>query len=225
MSPNSNVVDFYFLMGVFVAKEKVLEGSIRQKKKAIIFNAAKKEFVTHGFKGASIKRIAERANIARANIHYYFQDKTDLYQQLLSNIIAVWNNDYDTLTADNEPKQVLSAYIRAKVMHSKNDPDASRIFASELIHGAPVLAEYLNSDFKIWLQSKVNVIESWIEQGLIDNVNPHHLLFMIWSSTQHYADFNVQVVAALGKESMDDEDFEAVVASLTQIILKGCGIQ
>tara|TARA_R110000822_G_scaffold67770_4_gene164867 strand:+ start:556 stop:1182 length:627 start_codon:yes stop_codon:yes gene_type:complete len=208
-----------------VAKEKVSEGSIRQKNKAIIFNAAKKEFVTYGFKGASIKRIAERANIARANIHYYFKDKTDLYQQLLSSIIAVWNNDYDTLTADKEPKQVLSDYIRAKVMHAKDDPDASRIFASELIHGAPVLNEYLHSDFKIWLQSKVNVIETWIKQGLIDDVNPHHLLFLIWSSTQHYADFNVQVVAALDKEAMSDDDFDAVVSSLTKIILKGCGIQ
>jgi len=208
-----------------VAKEKISEGSIRQKNKAIIFNAAKKEFVTYGFKGASIKRIAERANIARANIHYYFKDKTDLYQQLLSSIIAVWNNDYDTLTADKEPKQVLSDYIRAKVMHAKNDPDASRIFASELIHGAPVLNEYLHSDFKIWLQSKVNVIETWIKQGLIDDVNPHHLLFLIWSSTQHYADFNVQVVAALDKEAMSDDDFDAVVSSLTKIILKGCGIQ
>ena len=208
-----------------MAKEKVSEGSIRQKNKAIIFNAAKKEFVTYGFKGASIKRIAERANIARANIHYYFKDKTDLYQRLLSSIIAVWNNDYDTLTADKEPKQVLSDYIRAKVMHAKNDPDASRIFASELIHGAPVLNEYLHSDFKIWLQSKVNVIETWIKQGLIDDVNPHHLLFLIWSSTQHYADFNVQVVAALDKEAMSDDDFDAVVSSLTKIILKGCGIQ
>lgn len=211
-------------MGIFVSKMKVSEGSIRQKNKAIILEAAKKEFVTYGFKGASIKRIAERANIARANIHYYFKDKTDLYQQLLSNIIAVWNSDYDTLNSDNEPKQVLSAYIRAKVMHSKNDPDASRIFASELIHGAPVLADYLNKDFKVWLQSKVTVIEAWIKQGLIDKVNPYHLLFMIWSSTQHYADFNVQVVAALDKKSMTDDDFEDVVASLTQIILKGCGI-
>lgn len=208
-----------------MSKEKVIEGSIRQKNKAIILEAAKKEFVTFGFKGASIKRIAERANIARANIHYYFKDKTDLYQQLLSNIIAVWNRDYDTLTIANDPKEVLSAYIRAKVMHSKNDPDASRIFASELIHGAPVLDEYLNNDFKVWLNSKVAVIESWVKQGLIDPVNPHHLLFLIWSSTQHYADFNVQVVAALDKKSMTDEDFEDVVASLTQIILKGCGIR
>lgn len=208
-----------------MANTKVSEGSIRQRNKALIFNAAKKEFVTYGFKGASIKRIAERAEIARANIHYYFKDKTDLYQQLLSNIIEVWNRDYDTFNTDNEPKQVLSAYIRAKIMYSKTDPDASRIFASELIHGAPVLHDYLNSDFKEWLNSKVAVIEAWIAQGLIDKVNPHHLLFLIWSSTQHYADFNVQVIAALNKDAMDDDDFEAVVASLTQIILKGCGIK
>ncbi|WNC72692.1 TetR/AcrR family transcriptional regulator [Thalassotalea psychrophila] len=207
-----------------MAKAKASEGNVRQKNKSLIFNAAKKEFVTYGFKGASIKRIAERANIARANIHYYFQDKTDLYQQLLSNIIEVWNRDYDTLNADQEPKAALSSYIRAKVMHSKNDPDSSRIFASELIHGAPVLEEYLNTDFREWLQSKVAVIEAWIEQGQIDQLNPHHLLFLIWSSTQHYADFNVQVVAALNKEEMNDEDFEEVVSSLTQIILKGCGI-
>ena len=207
-----------------MAKAKVSEGNIRQKNKTLIFNAAKKEFVTYGFKGASIKRIAERANIARANIHYYFKDKTDLYQQLLSNIIAVWNTDYDTLSADQDPKAALKAYIRAKVMHSKNDPDSSRIFASELIHGAPVLNDYLNTDFKAWMQSKVSVINTWIEKGLIDNVNPHHLLFLIWSSTQHYADFNVQVLAALDKETMLDDDFEEVVASLTQIILKGCGV-
>jgi len=208
-----------------VTKNKAPEGNIRQKNKLLIFNAAKKEFVTYGFKGASIKRIAERANIARANIHYYFDDKTDLYQQLLSNIIEVWNRDFDTLNAEHAPKEALSAYIRAKVMHSKKDPDSSRIFASELIHGAPVLNEYLNSDFKVWLQKKVEVIEAWIAKGLIDKVNPHHLLFLIWSSTQHYADFNVQVVAALDKKNMNKDDFEDVVSSLTQIILKGCGIR
>jgi len=207
-----------------VTKTKVSEGNIRQKNKSLIFNAAKNEFVTYGFKGASIKRIAERAKIPRANIHYYFQDKTDLYQQLLSNIIAVWNSDYDTLSADQEPEEALTAYIRAKVMHSKNDPDSSRIFASELIHGAPVLHQYLNGDFKVWLETKVAIIEQWIEKGLIDKVNPHHLLFLIWSSTQHYADFNVQVVAALDKDVMSDNDFEDVIVSLTQIILKGCGI-
>ncbi len=208
-----------------MTKAQASEGNIRQKNKALIFNSAKEEFVSYGFKGASIKRIAERAKIPRANIHYYFKDKTDLYQQLLSNIIEVWNTDYDTLNAEHDPKAALSDYIRAKVMHSKDDPYSSRIFASELIHGAPILNDYLNTDFKGWLQTKVAVINAWIGKGLIDKVNPHHLLFLIWSSTQHYADFNVQVLAGLDKEAMNDDDFEEVVSSLTQIILKGCGIE
>jgi TetR/AcrR family transcriptional regulator len=210
--------------GDFVSKCSTTEGNIRQKNKAIILNAAKEEFVIYGFQGASIKRIAERASIARANIHYYFKDKTDLYQQLLTDIIEVWNSDYDTLNAENDPAEALKAYIRAKVIHSKEDPYSSRIFASELIHGAPVLDGYLNSVFKEWLQTKVEVIESWIERGLMDKVNPHHLLFLIWSSTQHYADFSVQVLAGLDKKALNDKDFEQVITSLTDIILKGCGI-
>lgn len=207
-----------------MSKAKTTEGNIRQKNKSLIFTAAKQEFVTFGFKGASIKRIAERAEIPRANIHYYFKDKGDLYQQLLSNIVDVWNSGYDTLSVDQEPKAAISAYIRAKVMHSKSDPDSSKIFASELIHGAPMLKDYLNTDFKQWLDSKVAVIDTWIAQGKIDKINPYHLIFLIWSSTQHYADFNVQVSAGLGKETMEEDDYEQVVASLTQIILKGCGI-
>ena len=208
-----------------MAAKKLVEGNIRQKNKTLIINAAKKEFVTYGFKGASIKRIAERAGIPRANIHYYFKDKTDLYQQLLAGIIEIWNTRFDTLKLEDDPKVALTAYIRAKVMYSRDDPDASRIFASEIIHGAPVLKDYLSSDFKLWVQHKVAVIDSWIEKGLIDPINPHHLLFLIWSSTQHYADFNVQVLAALDKQKMAEADFEEVVGSLTSIILKGCGIR
>ena len=112
-----------------------------------------------------------------------------------------------------------------KVMYFRDDPDSSRIFASEIIHGAPVLNDYLSSDFKIWLQTKVDVIHYWIKDGLIDDINPHHLLFLIWGATQHYADFNVQVLAAMDKQKMDEESFEAIVISITTIVLKGCGVK
>lgn len=204
---------------------KKTEGSIRQKRKAVIFQAAKAEFVTFGFKGASIKRIAERADIPRANIHYYFADKTDLYQQLLAEILQVWNTSYDTLQADRHPKQALTDYIKAKVLFSQQDPDASRIFASEIIHGAPIMNDYLNGEFKQWVDEKVTVIQGWVDAGQLNQVNPYHLLFLIWSSTQHYADFNSQVTAALGKKELQEQDYLDVVDSLTQIILKGCGVE
>jgi TetR/AcrR family transcriptional regulator len=110
-------------------------------------------------------------------------------------------------------------------MYSRDDPDASRIFASEIIHGAPVLSDYLSSDFKIWVQTKVDVIQFWIKQELIDDINPYHLLFLIWGATQHYADFNVQVLAAMDKQKMDEKGFEAIVNSITTIVLKGCGVK
>ncbi|WP_077341906.1 TetR/AcrR family transcriptional regulator [Pseudocolwellia agarivorans] len=204
--------------------KKAVDGSIRKKNKAIILNAAKNEFVEHGFQGASIKRIAERANIPRANIHYYFEDKTDIYSQLLDSILDIWNTHYDTLNAQDDPKTALTAYIRSKVMYSKEDPDASKIFASEIIHGAPVLNSYLSGVFKTWVQEKVEVIESWITSKQIDPINPYHLLFLIWGATQHYADFNVQVAAAMDKTEISSQDFDEVVDSLTAIILKGVGI-
>jgi TetR/AcrR family transcriptional regulator len=205
--------------------KKAEVGDIRKKNKALILNAAKKEFVTFGFEGASIKRIAERANIPRANIHYYFANKMELYQELLSNIVSIWNSKFDSLNMDDDPKTVLSAYIRSKVMYSRDDPDASRIFASEIIHGAPVLNDYLSTDFKVWVQTKVDVIQYWIKQQLIDDINPYHLLFLIWGATQHYADFNVQVLAAMDRAEMDEQSFDAVVNSITTIVLKGCGVK
>jgi len=204
--------------------KKEPNGNIRQKNKSIILNAAKSEFVEHGYQGASIKRIAERAGIPRANIHYYFNDKTDIYSQLLDGIIDIWNTNYDTLNTKDDPKTALTAYIRSKVMYSKEDPDASKIFASEIIHGAPVMNNYLSGVFKEWVQEKVNVIDSWVNSKQIDPVNPYHLLFLIWGATQHYADFNIQVVAAMNKKEMQYQDFEEVVNSLTTIILKGVGI-
>lgn len=208
-----------------VSNKKILSGNIRKKNEKLILSAAKKEFVIHGFKGASIKRIAEIAQIPRANIHYYFKDKTDLYRQLLNEILQTWNSHFDSLNSDQHPKQALTAYIRAKVLYSKEEPEASRLFASEIIHGAPVLADYLSNEFKVWIQSKVTVIESWIAKGQMDPINPYHLLFLIWSSTQHYADFNVQVLAGLDKKKMTDTDFEEVTDSLVTIILGGCGVK
>ena len=208
-----------------MVNKKTEVGDIRKKNKALILNAAKKEFVTFGFKGASVKRIAERANIPRANIHYYFANKMELYQALLSHIVSIWNSKFDSLSIDDDPKTALSAYIRSKVMYSRDDPDASRIFASEIIHGAPVLNDYLTSDFKIWVQTKVDVIQFWIQQKLIDDINPYHLLFLIWGATQHYADFNIQVLAAMDKQEMDEQSFEAVVDTITTIVLKGCGVK
>lgn len=199
-------------------------GRIRQKNQSVIIAAAEQEFLTFGFKGASMKRIAARANLPRANIHYYFNNKITLYGAVLGDIVKVWDETISDIDPTDDPKATLSAYIRAKVMSAKNNPTASRIFASEIIHGAPHIGHFLKSDYRASIQNISNGIQSWIDQGKMDAVDPMHLLFMIWGSTQHYADFGVQVLAAMDKQQLTDDDFEAINSSITTIILKGCGL-
>jgi TetR/AcrR family transcriptional regulator len=201
------------------------EGNIRQKNKSLILASAKLEFVTYGYNGASMKRIAERAELPRANIHYYFKNKEDLYKQLLREILSVWNSRFDSLDKQVSAREALTVYIRDKVLYSKSDPMASRIFASEIIHGAPHMKEFLSTELKEWIDNKAKVIQFWVDNKQMNPINPYHLLFLIWGSTQHYADFGTQVEFAMGKDKLTDDDFEDVVTSLTEIILTGCGVK
>lgn len=200
-------------------------GKIRTDNLAKIIEAAEFEFALSGFKGASIMSIAKRANLPRPNIHYYFPNKLELYNRVLMDVLALWNDAFDQITADDDPAVAIGDYIYAKVMYSKTNPLASKVFANELIHGAPHLSEYLNSDYREWLVGKSEVMQTWINQGKMDPVDPFYLILLIWSSTQHYADFSVQVSTVLGKQELADSDYEDIAANLQHIILKGCGIK
>lgn len=206
-------------------KQRKPTGKIRQQNEQLIIEAAEIEFVNHGFKGASVRKIAERAGLPKANVHYYFKSKLDLYGAVLHNIIELWNSAFNDINPDDDPGAALTAYIHSKVMYSKTNPLASRIFASEIIHGAPFLSRYIETDFENWVAEKARVIKAWIEQGKMDPVDPYHLLFLIWASTQHYADFGEQVKAVLGKETLSEGDYQQAADQITQIILKGCGIK
>ena len=207
------------------SQNKYKTGQIRTDNRAKIIAIAEMEFAEFGYKGASIMNIAKRVNMPRANVHYYFKSKLELYKKVLTDILQLWNQAFNQITPEDDPADAIAAYIRAKVMYSKTNPLASKIFANEIIHGAPRINEYLNSDFRDWLRSKSAVMEHWIKQGKMDPVDPLFLIMLIWSATQHYADFSTQVNAVLDKNELTDQDFEDVANNLTHIILKGCGIQ
>ncbi|KAA0874408.1 TetR/AcrR family transcriptional regulator [Nitrincola tapanii] len=199
-------------------------GRIRQQNEALILSAAEIEFATCGFKGASIGKIALRAGLPKANLHYYFKNKISLYIAVLSNIFELWDSTLSELRAEDEPATALREYLRQKIEFSRLHPIASRIFASEILAGAPHMQRYFHEDFQAWFESHTQVFKTWMDQGKMDRVDPAHLMFLLWSSTQHYADFAVQIAAALGKETLEDEDYEQALETLTQVLLKGCGL-
>jgi TetR/AcrR family transcriptional regulator len=171
-----------------------------------------------------MNNIAQRAGLPKANIHYYFNNKIELYAAVLSGIIELWDGTLNELNEDDDPAQVLPEYIKAKMRFSRDFPLASRIFAIEILNGAPNLIGYFNDEYRQWFRSRTEVFRRWGEQGKMTPLDPAHLIFLLWSSTQHYADFACQIKAALGRESLGDDDLQAATDTLTHIILRGCGV-
>ncbi|MBU1331760.1 MAG: TetR/AcrR family transcriptional regulator [Gammaproteobacteria bacterium] len=199
-------------------------GRIRQKNEEAILAAAEEEFARHGFKGTSMNTIAQTVGLPKANLHYYFTNKLGLYLAVLSNILDLWDSTFNTLTVDDDPAEAMASYIRAKMEFSRRYPKASRIFAMEVISGGECLSEYFNQDYLSWFRGRAAVFEAWIAAGKMDPVDPVHLIFLLWSSTQHYADFASQVCRVTGRPRLTKQDIEHASNNLIHIILKGCGL-
>ena len=199
--------------------------TIRERQIKAILDAATEEFSGLGYKATSIQAIANRAGVAKANVHYYFKNKENLYTEVLSHIIELWNASFDEIERDEEPAIALDRMIRAKVKLSYTHASASRLFANEIIHGADHLDHYLKNDMRKWVREKSAIIQSWIDSKKMDPVDPVKLIFLIWSSTQHYADFETQVLTILNRAEYEPEMIDDIADFLSQVILKGCGLK
>ncbi len=199
-------------------------GAKRRLNETRILEAAERTFAERGYSAASTAAIAAMAGLPKANLHYYFRTKQALYRRVLENIIAKWVETSDPIQPDADPKAALSSYIAGKIDYSRLHPHASKVFASEVLHGAPTIAERLSGDLKIWLDSKCRVIEGWIAGGKMARVDPRHLFFIIWAATQTYADFDVQAAALLGQRNLRSGDYQAAREMVTAMVLAACGL-
>jgi len=199
--------------------------SIRQTSVEQILAAAEQVFSDHGFEGATMSQLAAAAGLPKANLHYYFGTKEKLYRAVLEGILALWLDDAgEWIVPQRHPAEGLAGYVRAKMAHSRQRPQASRIFASELLRGAPHIKMYLGIELRNRVAELASVIAGWSARGLMDPVHPTHLLFNIWAMTQTYADFDVQIRAVLGRVSIVDAEFAVATETVVALVLKGCGV-
>ncbi|MCL5425505.1 MAG: TetR family transcriptional regulator C-terminal domain-containing protein, partial [Gammaproteobacteria bacterium] len=163
-------------------------------------------------------------DIPKSNVHYYFSTKKALYQDVLLELLEVWKQDALCFELYDDPRVVLSTYIRAKMNHSRNRANGSKVWAAEVMQGAPILKERLRDNLYEWAKLKESKIREWVDSGQINPVEPSYLLYMIWASTQHYADFDYQICLLNDDQPLDDLQFEKAVQSVTSVILRGIGL-
>lgn len=165
----------------------------RQRTEEMILQAALDAFSTYGLKGATLDQIADRAGMSKPNLLYYFHGKDDIYRRLMSDLLQTWLDPMRAIDPNGEPREEILRYVRRKLTMSREFPRESRLFATEIIAGAPLLEPFLRNELRPLVQETVALIEGWIARGRIPPIDPMHLIFSIWALTQHYADFAVQV--------------------------------
>ncbi len=197
---------------------------IRRENERVILEAAEKVFAEAGFGGATMQLIADMAGLPKANLHYYFATKEDLYRRVVGNIFDIWLHAADSFDTAADPGTGIGAYIEAKMRISRDHPFGSKVWASEVMHGAPVIQDYLEGTLRDWTEGRVKAIQRWIDEGRMAPIDPRHLLYMIWATTQHYADFGHQIETLNGGRSFNDRQWKAATESVKAIILRGIGV-
>ena len=192
---------------------------IQAQNEARILRAALDVFSVNSYRGATVDQIAAASGMSKANVLYYFNRKQDIYTAVLEQTLSVWLDPLDKLDPDGDPIEEIWKYTLQKLTLSKKDPLASRLFANEILAGAPIIRPFLETELKNLVTQKCVVIQRWIDAGQLVAVNPMHLLFLIWSCTQHYADFAPQTTALHAVS--EDILFEEAENTLRLILTRG----
>ena len=188
---------------------------IQREKTEAILAAALDVFSTQGFRGATLDQIAEAAGLSKPNLLYYFASKEAVHRMLLERLLDTWLDPLRRLDPDGDPEREIGAYIRRKLQMARDYPRESRLFAGEILQGAPHIADVLGGPLKALVDARAQVIAAWAASGRIAPVDPHHLIVSIWAVTQHYADFAAQLDAVLGSdETTRFRDAERFLAGL-----------
>lgn len=190
-------------------------------KRGAILDAGLALFSRQGLHGTTVEQIARTAAVSKTNLFYYFASKEEVYVGVLSRLLDEWLDPLRALEADSDPVEGIRAYIARKIRFSRTHPEASRLFCLEVVQGAPLLRPELETTLKQLVEAKAEVIRGWIAAGKLAPVDPHHLIFALWATTQHYADFAPQIDALLGR-GLDEEAFvEEATRNVQRLLLDG----
>jgi TetR/AcrR family transcriptional regulator len=192
----------------------------RDRLEAEIAAEAVRVFADCGYEGTSIATIAESLGMSKQNLMYYYPSKQALYERVLDDVLDEWLDRMDNLAdPEQDPRDVLRAYVQAKLKFSREHPYASRVYAMEVIGGAQLYGEQIRARVVPLLRKDIECFERWIAEGRMAPVNATHLLFAIWAMTQSYADFAPQMALVLDRKALTKKDFDDAEEVIIAMVL------
>ena len=200
---------------------KAAKAHIRAENERLILEAGERIFAQHGFRGATMQMIADQAGLPKANLHYYFDSKEKLYRCVVEKIFEIWLQAASSFENSDEPKEALKLYIYEKMQISRRHPYGSKVWANEVMQGAPIIQDFLERQLRSWTDGRIESIQAWIAAGKIRSVEPRWVMYMIWATTQHYADFGHQIETLNADAPLSEAQWQAASETVFEVIWNG----
>jgi TetR/AcrR family transcriptional regulator len=199
----------------------IVKLSIRAENERMLLEAAEAVFAERGFGGATTAAIAARAGVPKANLHYYFPTKAALYRAVIERVLTAWLAAASSFDESDAPGEAIARYIGAKMDLARSMPLASQIWASEIMRGAPVIQDFLETTLAEWVESRARVVRRWIREGKLRPIEPRYLFYMIWATTQHYANAAHEIATLENGRPLDDVQFQYARRQVIETIVGG----
>ena len=200
---------------------KAAKAHIRAENERLILEAGERIFAQHGFRGSTMQMIADQAGLPKANLHYYFDSKEKLYRCVVEKIFEIWLQAASSFENSDEPKEALKLYIYEKMQISRRHPYGSKVWANEVMQGAPIIQDFLETQLRSWTDGRIESIQAWIAAGKIRPVEPRWVMYMIWATTQHYADFGHQIETLNADAPLSEAQWQAASETVFEVIWNG----
>jgi TetR/AcrR family transcriptional regulator len=161
-------------------------------KEQVILEAAMDEFIAHGWNGARMQAIADRAGINKTLLHYYFRSKKNLYQRILYRVMkyffgTVLGNIMESGSFEN----FLRAVIDTIVEESSRNPRLPMFLMQELSQGGKtvraILREVLKEQSNPITEVMLGKIRQGIEEGIIRSIDPGQFILTLVGSCLYFA--------------------------------------
>ncbi len=200
---------------------KAAKAHIRAENERLILEAGERIFAQHGFRGATMQMIADQAGLPKANLHYYFDSKEKLYRRVVEKIFEIWLQAASSFENSDEPKEAFKLYLYEIMPISRRHPYGSKVWANEVMQGAPIIQDFLETQLRSWTDGRIESIQAWIASGKIRPIEPRWVMYMIWATTQHYADFGHQIETLNADAPLSEAQWEAASETVFEVIWNG----
>ena len=145
-----------------------------------IVAAARDEFTEHGYSGARVDSIAERAGVNKALLYYHIGGKAALYERVLHDTLGrATENLAEIVQSAPTPEEKLKTYIRTLLGTIRNNPQIPSIIMQELASGARNLPDLVARDFARMFDLITSILEEGVKAGVFRDAAPVLVHFMV----------------------------------------------